>query len=347
MSDLAAGLADSSNSPASPSVETPQTVDSVFDSAVTELSVDTPSEPQTPAVDGDVPTTEAPAPAPVQPEELGEPTGPIPFTVHKTALENARTKERESVLAQVQSELAPILPVMQAITRDVQTGSVEGLRQLLKEYGQNPATQAAFRAEMGRALSQMRGPKPAVEDVEPEADLQTADGALVYSAAQQAKREQWLTRQWDARMQKELQPLKQTHQDAQKAKESAQKLEAVKASAIEAYTEWAEQPHFKENVKAIQAEQHRLWETGMKPEKALRQAYLTVLNRDVIPKLQSNQHQSLVQQAAAKVRASTDNPAASAPAQPRRISAEGRSQRAVMDEIFDLSIAEQGGARAS
>jgi hypothetical protein len=247
----------------------------------------------------------------------------------------------------VQSELAPILPVMQAITRDVQTGSVEGLRQLLKEYGQNPATQAAFRAEMGRALSQMRGPKPAVEDVEPEADLQTADGALVYSAAQLAKREAWLTRQWDARMQKELQPLKQTHQDAQKAKESAQKLEAVKASAIEAYTEWAEQPHFKENVKAIQAEQHRLWETGMKPEKALRQAYLTVLNRDVIPKLQSNQHQSLVQQAAAKVRASTDNPAASAPAQPRRISAEGRSQRAVMDEIFDLSIAEQGGARAS
>jgi hypothetical protein len=193
----------------------------------------------------------------------------------------------------------------------------------------------------------MRAPKPAVEDVEPEADLQTADGALVYSAAQLAKREAWLTRQWDARMQKELQPLKQTHQDAQKAKESAQKLEAVKASAIEAYTEWAEQPHFKENVKAIQAEQHRLWETGMKPEKALRQAYLTVLNRDVIPKLQSNQHQSLVQQAAAKVRASTDNPAASAPAQPRRISAEGRSQRAVMDEIFDLSIAEQGGARAS
>jgi hypothetical protein len=42
-----------------------------------------------------------------------------------------------------------------------------------------------------------------------------------------------------------------------------------------------------------------------------------------------------VAQAAAKVRASTDNPAASAPAQPRRPKS--------VDDAFDMAIAEVGG----
>jgi hypothetical protein len=339
MSDLASGLADSTN--ASPSVEsTPQTVDSVFESAEAELSAasTTPSEPAT-AVPGEAPTTEASAVPPVTPEVVEGSEGPIPFKVHKTALDNARSKERDEVLAQVQQELAPIAPVLRAITQDVQSGSIDGLKQLMREYAQNPQTAALFRAEMGRALSQMRGQKPQVEE-EPQADLQTADGELVYSAKQAAKREQWLMSRMKQDFSKEFAPLQDIVRERKQQQQVRQQSEQWVQRSTPLAEELTQMPGFQEHKTDILKRQAELWQQNPQtdPLKLAFRAY-----RDVVPqrqqaqqeKLQQSTQQSLVAQAAAKVRASTDNPAASAPAQPRRPKS--------VDDAFDMAIAEVGG----
>lgn len=341
MSELASGLAESTN--ATPSVEsTPQTVDSVFDSAITELS----GEPTTPTTDpapADAPqasATETPAPqvqTPEQPQEqTPEPVGPIPLDRHKAALENARTKEREAVLTQVQQELEPIkpmLPIAQAIAQDVQTGQLNGLNQLLKEYAQHPQLGQQLRSMFGRMLGQMRGQQ--AEDAEPEPDLQTADGALVYSAQQLAKREAWLTRQWQKQMEQQIAPFKQMHERQQKAEQFQQMQSQAQSEASSRLEHWSKQPYFAEHKPQIAKAQAEFFQQGHDTWTALGLAYAKVMHEVVYPKLDSQKQQSLVQQAGQKLAASAHNPAASVPTQPRK-------PRSV-DEAFDMAIAEVGG----
>jgi hypothetical protein len=340
MSELAQGLSESTNSPA---VEASPTLDSVFDSAVAELSTETPQPESTPqATDSaGAPTTQVQPPeaqTPEQPQETTEPVGPIPLERHKAALENARTKERESVFQQVQQELEPIkpmLPLAQAIAQDVQNGSIDGLNNLLAEYAQHPVLGAQLRSMLGRALSKMRGAQPPQQtDPEPEADLQTADGALVYSAQQLAKREAWLTRQWQKQMEQQLAPFKQFTEKAQKAEEFQQQQQQAQQRASRWLEHWSKQPHFTEHKAEIAKAQAEFFQQGHDTQTALGLAYAKVVQEVVLPKLQSQSQQSLVQQAGQKLAASAHNPAASAPSQPRKPKS--------VDEAFDMAMAEVG-----
>lgn len=355
MSELDSALADSSNTSAS-AESAPQTLDGIFDAAMTdsapgETAAPPESEqPPTPAVEATAPAKEAPA-APVEDDrpledsELAQLKGMIPAPRVAKSIDNARAKERETVLREVQQELAPVLPLVQAITSDVQTGSLNGWRTLMKEYLSHPVLGQQVRSELGRALAQMRGQRPDAEDVEPEADLQTADGQLVYSAQQLAKREAWRERQWQKQMEQQIAPLKQMHQQVEQARTAQQMQQRAVSEAQRLVDHWSKQPHFAEHKADIAKAQAEFVKQGTDSGTALGLAYAKVMQDIVLPKLHQQTNQSLVAQAGQKLAASAHNPAAGVPTQPRRIEVAGRSQSAVMDDIFNAAIAEAGGAR--
>jgi hypothetical protein len=337
MSDLASGLAATANTTPAPSAPAP-TPESSTPSAPVQPSTPqsfadhlraieddpAPAAPEPVAPVGDVPTTEEP-----QPEiEAAGKEGPIPFTVHKTALENARTKERESVLQQVQAELEPIkpmLPVAQAIAQDVQTGTLDGLNQLLNEYAQHPILGQQLKSMLGRMLNKARTQQQpqAQPDPEPEADLQTADGALVYSAQQLAKREQWLTRQWQRQMEQQIAPFKQLTERVQKAEQIQQQRTEAHSRASQWLEHWSKQPHFTEHKSEIAKAQAEFFQQGHDTQTALGLAYAKVVQEVVLPKLQQQQQQQLVTSAMAKAAGRDANPSAvsaNPPSTPRSIS---------------------------
>jgi hypothetical protein len=350
MDDLTSGGADSTPSiPSGESTPAP-TIESVFADAEREVSAAT-STPETPdpaMSTGEAPTTAEPSQEATPQAAAPVKEGPIPFQVHKTALENARTKERESVIAQVQQEMAPIrsvLPVAQAIAQDVQSGSIDGLNQLLKEYAQHPQLGPQLRSMFGRALSQMRGQTPAAQDMEPEPDLQTSDGTPVYSAPQLAKWNAWNKQRLKEELGQEFAPLR----ELQGAVTQTQELKRQTDAYVQRSTPFAEQlmamPGFEDHKQAIATKQQELWKAT--PSADPMALWFKAYNAIVPPKLQAQhqQHQqqqetNLVQQAGRKLAASTANPSAGAATQPRALRVQGRSQSAVIDDIFDQVGAE-------
>lgn len=141
--------------------------------------------------------------------------GPIPFAVHKTALENARTKASQEALGGLTTE--QLREVRQWFDRARQDtdGFLEEtflehanpmalLERLVAKVQQHPKHGENYRSFVGRKLAEQRGA------VEPPADLQyeMPDGKLVtmYSAQQQAKREAWLQQRWMSDARKEMEP---------------------------------------------------------------------------------------------------------------------------------------------
>lgn len=80
----------------------------------------------------------------------------------------------------------------------------------------NPQTAPAVRSWAARTLgtrmanAAASGEPELVEDAEPLADIPLDDGRALYSDTQQRKREAWLQRQWEAKLDARLQPIQAT-----------------------------------------------------------------------------------------------------------------------------------------
>ncbi len=290
-----------------------------------------PDAPDPAVTDGDPPTTEA------APQETDAPVvlpdgkeGPIPFTVHKTALDNARLKaaqETETRLTQQwQQDVQPVLSAAKAIAQDVTTGSIDGLRQLLNEYAAHPQLGPQLQSML--ASQQRPAAPPQTDDQEPQPDYDY-NGTPFFSAPQLQKWQQWHARQTDARIQQQLQPLQQSHQQTQLKQKVDEMRHTALSNAQAQYAELAADPDFVEHQALVS---ERMQTHGWGVERAWQQVYKDV----VVPKKVGQQQSQWVRQAVKQSTGSTVDPAANAPAQPWRPK-KGMS----IDDVLDHSFAPQ------
>lgn len=344
MSELHAGAGPAETTPAAapaapaapaPAADRPTSIDDALEQSFAASLAQESAAPETetpPVPDGDAPTTAEP-PAEETPQDETK-KGPIPFDVHKQALENARLKAAEEakqqLLQEYQQQVQPVLTVAQAIARDVQSGTIDGLNQLMEEYAAHPTLGPQLKSWFGRMLSQQRTQGPAMpsaqDDPRPEADLQTSTGELVYSAKQQQALDDWRDRQWQRKLQETIHPLEQTR----KQQEQARAVYALQQQALQTATQTLAEFRADPDFVAHEAEVRARMEAN--PKLSLDRAWHAVYREVVEPKKVAQQQQQWVQQAVKKSTGSTNDPAASAPAQ-------WRPQRGMsIDEVLDRSF---------
>jgi hypothetical protein len=327
--ELASGLAATANEPTTDV----QTEDAVLDAAFAEPSAEVnPSESQ--PVEQPVAATQLPQ-EPVKTEAgKGEP----PKERWDTILANARTKAREEALAQHREHLE----VVQSL-KDDYAGTLE---RLLDEGVVDPRFAERLTAKAAALLSARRQQAKADEEPQPDAVTRYEDGSQEpsYTPGQMKKLYEWRERQMKSGLMDEFKPLLEMKQQFEQVKQQRKDAETAMAIAQERGAGWKNAPFFKENKDAILARQIELNDAAMEaaqrgegrydstntPWLLFQQAYNEVVNSQVIPKLQSQQTDSLVAQAARKRAGSSSDPAASAPAQPRK----PRTVDEALDQVY-------------
>lgn len=333
MSDLASGLASTAN--AAPTTETPSAPapveapapqaerPSTWDDAFAMTEPEAAPDPTPTATAGEVPTIAEPPGAEAGQATAPEKTGPIPFDVHKTALENARKKAAEESIAQFQQQYGGHLQLAQAMQAD----PVGTITQLVAELQQHPQYGQQLRSHAAKVLGQRQQPK--AEEPQPDLVGRDANGQEVtfYSAEQARKWQQWSAQQMRQQLTQEFAPV----MEIAKEREAERAKTQLVAQAMDGYKPYVAEiqsmPGFSENKAEIIARQQELFKesiqagTPVDPMALVMRAY-----REIVPaKLQAQQQQQqqkqqqdLVASAVAKSTGRTDNPAATAPAPPRR-----------------------------
>jgi hypothetical protein len=243
--------------------------------------------------------------------------GPIPFDVHKTALENARQKAVAEWEQQYGwAKQIPPQDFQQAVTlaKRAHADPIGYLQDFIKDLQSDPTYGAQLRSLAARALAQ-RTQQPEQEP-QPDLPIQLEDGRVVhlYSAEQQAKREAFLQKQWLASVQQELQPLKQSHEQQQRVAEQARQEAAWNTWQGQVVADTATWPgmdnpdvrsRFAADVwRQIQGHDVTLTDTD-KIERAIERSYRTV----VVPSLQTTSRQAVLNDINRQAAASTVNPA--------------------------------------
>jgi len=251
--------------------------------------------------------------------------GPIPFDRHKAALENARTKAIEATVQQVKEHYGAGIDFQARFDAD----PVGTFAQVFDGLMQHPQFGPAVLSHAAKALSARRG--QAALEQEPQPDLQAADGTLLYSAEQLAKREAWNHRRLQAEMAKALTPFQQREQ----ALQEQQALESAKAAASQRmgalYKSFEARPHFTahkpaivERFKALRTEQPHL-DLGS----ALGLAYAEVVESVVIPTQVASQQQQVQAAAVAKATGRSTPPGTPVPTPQGR----PRTMREAMEQV--------------
>jgi hypothetical protein len=182
-----------------------------FTSAETSLSSDAPASAAPVEASAPVETAAQPGEATTQPAaiettspstEPAKPAGPIPFDVHKTALENARIKATQEALAQFDQQYGWAKQVDRGelehaltVARKLNVGAgpeafISGLQELLTDGQRDPQIAAALRSFQGKALAQLRQ-QQAQPDQEPQFLLESADGSVRFDPQAFQQWKQW------------------------------------------------------------------------------------------------------------------------------------------------------------
>lgn len=255
----------------------------------------------------------APAPATVEPEIVAgqvapappDTRGPIPFDRHQSVVQNTREKTAREVVGQVQQHYGPGIEFQSRLRADP-TGTIS---QLITEAVSDPSMGQQIRAHLARTLGAMRN-KPAEE---PQPDLQTADGELVYSAGQHHKREQWLRQQMAEEVNQRFAPIEQERQARAAEAEQQQRQQETRQMVTSRLSAWEQQPGFKDHEADIQVRQLEYVNQGMDTWSALGLAYSTVIHEKFVPKVRAESQSTLRAAAFAKANGSSSNPASVAP----------------------------------
>lgn len=333
--DLASGLAATANEPTADT--TPATPDAALDAVF-----DAPAEP---AASSEPSGTPDPAKEPVaatQPPQTTEPpkpggTGEPPRERWDSILANARTKAKEEALAEHRDHLE----VIAELKRDF-PGT---LARLLEEAADNPQFSETITAKAAALLNARKQAGKANEEPQPDAVMRYEDGTTEpsYTPAQLRKWQEWRERQVESKLMQKFQPLQELQQQIQQQKELRIEAEKVASVVSKRSAPWKAMPHFETHKDAILKRQQELYnemstQPGFDPQEtpfeAMHRAYAEIVNAQALPKLQSQQTDSLVAQAARKRAGSSSDPAASAPAQPRK----PRTPDEAVDQVFDAYV---------
>ncbi len=291
------------------------------DNAASESPTDEPSSEASSAEPSAAAPTSQPTP-PKTDEQTRDSRGPIPYDRHQAVLTNARNEAQRALEAE-RAKYGWVQPyVERGLTQEqfeylIQAGQTLGsdpVRFLNEVVGtDNPAIQQ-WAAQVLQA-SRRAEASGASDDAEPQPDLQTPDGLLVYSAQQQVKREAWVKRQLLAEVQGTIKPLVDERQQREQERAYQATVAKVTGEAEQTVNELKELPHFWENRKAILAE----WQShGGKL--SLERAFLNVLKRDIFPTLSQTAQAKVVADMRKQAHAGSVNPKGAVPTESAEIS---------------------------
>jgi len=260
-----------------------------------------PSEPPTPAAEE--PVTPIGEPPEAVAQAAADTKGPIPFDRHERILQNARVKTEQEVTQRFSQQYGAHVELGDRIARDP-VGTVVGL---IESLANHPDHGTAVISALARTLGSRRG--AAADDVEPQADLQTPDGTLVYSAPQLAAWHQWNQKRFEQQIDQRLGPL----QEREQARIAQERLESAKAEAnqrmskvIEPYKKLL--PDWDRHKPKLLEKSQAFLQEGYDAQTSLGLAVMSVLTSDVVPARAASQQQALVAQAVAKATGSTSQP---------------------------------------
>ena len=272
--------------------------------------VASPPAPVEPAAARAPPAPEAPA---VESVPTSDTKGPIPFDRHESILKNARAKTEADVTQKWQQQYAPHVELGTRIQQDA-IGTVVGLVEGLANH---PDYGPQMISALARTLGARRGQALPQTDQEPQADLQAADGTLVFSAEQLAKREAYQRTKLLAEVDQRLQPLQTREQQYQAQEQARVAQQQAHESMSKVFAPYQAQPEFEQHRPAIAAKWTDLVREGHDAVSALGLAYAAVLRETVMPSRTAQSQQSLMAEAVKKSTGSTTAPGAS-PAGPAK-----------------------------
>lgn len=317
MSELAAGLAATANEPVA---DSPATPDSVLDTAF-----ESPSEPAAGSEPSETPDPDAqPVAATQQPQDPAPQSGvkgEPPRERWDSILENARKKAREEALEAHKDALD--------VVRQLQANPGATIAQLLEEAA-GDERYSEFVTSRAAAILAARN-KAATQDARPEPD-QGDDKFVWYSPEQQQRLDEWKERQIEKKLSERFAPLQQLQQRLEQHQQQVKATEEVAQTVSERWSQWESMPFLKENMDAIKQRQGEIYaeieaqgKQGLRrfdpkdaPFEALQRAYSEVVSTQALPKLRSAQTGQFIADAARKRAGSSSDPAAHAPAQPRK-----------------------------
>jgi len=242
-----------------------------------------------------------------------KPTGPIPFDVHKTALENARTKAREEYEAEwkpyewaKQVDQEQFLELLGIVQRS-RTDPVGYVQEYIQSLQAHPIHGAALRSLAGRALAAARGQQGQAQDQEPQPDIPLEDGRYLYSAEQQARRDAWREQRLLAQLEQKYAPAFKSVEQMQAREAEAQQMRAADTFAGSLYGNLAKMQGFEENKAEIAAFVKNHPFTSDHPAEVEAVA-LRAYNSIVLPKLLTNANRAVLTQIEQKAQANTVDP---------------------------------------
>ena len=195
---------------------------------------DAASQSETPAAPTE---TAATAPAADPALDGAKPAGPIPFDAHKTALENARVKERERVTQELEQQYGWAKTLDRAVVEQghqigkLYTEDRPGfIRQVLAEALATPDLAPMVRSEAARVLASRTPQTPAV-DLSPDIPVVDDTGRVVAQTFSADRVKQIVDHAVQAALGKELQPLKQDYESRQQREQQA-KTDAALQSTV-------------------------------------------------------------------------------------------------------------------
>lgn len=236
-----------------------------------------------------------------------ETQGPIPFERHQAILQNTRQKAAEEVVGRVQQHYGAAIEFQSRLQSDPQ-GT---LTQLIDEVVSDPNLGPQMMSHLARTLSQRRGQKALNE--EPQPDLLTTDGDLVFSAGQYQKREAWLRQQMAEEVNQRLAPIEQERQRQAEAAALERRSQETRQTVTTRLSEWQKRPGFRDHQQAIAVKQSEYVRAGLDTWSALGLAYADIYTERVLPKVQADSQTTLVKSAFAKAQGSTSHPGQVAP----------------------------------
>ena len=244
------------------------------------------------------------------------PPGPLPYERHKAILDKAYA-ERDGLKAQIEqlswaqqvpAEVRPQIHRLIEMAAKTQGDPVAFLMELAAEVQNDPRHAAALKSHAARMLGTRSAPQ--VADEEPGPDI-VVDGHSWYSAGQQAKREQWLTRQLAGQMsavvQEQVAPLATLAQRVADAERTQAATKAAEAFAATEFEKVSKLPGFVDH----QAEISAAFDAEIaKVPKADQDRVAAIVLRDVyhavvLPKLTASSNQTLLKTLTAKASASS------------------------------------------
>lgn len=221
--------------------------------------------------------------------------GPIPFTRHKSALENARQKAREEAEAQF------------AWAKGLSQQEVQDALHWRSQYQQDPL---AFYKRFGQELEahphfgpQLKAP---ADYTPPKPTLRSEDGQLVYNAEQLQQILDHQAQVMEAKAAEQFQAIQSQVQSLTTAEQQRQQWQQAQSETGSLITRAQQQwPGFKDNQKAIGEYIRTMPNEGLSATQQLYEAYIAV----VAKKLSKSGEQAALKSLQSKAAAGSVDPA--------------------------------------